>query len=86
MLSLDEPKIFIELIRTERSIIAAVARTEREIALTQEYRMGPTAVLVAGKLDVREAAVKLNDLPTDTAANPITDEAQADIATEEIEE
>ena len=44
----------------------AIARTEREIALMQEYRTRLTADIVTGKLDVREAAAKLPDLPTDT--------------------
>ena len=34
----------------------AIARTEREIALMQEYRTRLTADLVTGKLDVRAAA------------------------------
>jgi type I restriction enzyme S subunit len=34
----------------------AIARTEREIALLQEYRTRLTADIVTGKLDVREAA------------------------------
>ena len=46
----------------------AIARTEREIALMQEYRTRLTADLVTGKLDVREAAAKLPDLPNDTSA------------------
>jgi len=46
----------------------AIARTEREIALMQEYRTRLTADLVTGKLDVREAAAKLPDLPADTSA------------------
>ena len=44
----------------------AIARTEREIALMREYRTRLTADIVTGKLDVREAAAKLPDLPTDT--------------------
>lgn len=43
----------------------AIARTEREIALMQEYRTRLTADVVTGKLDVRAAAAKLPDLPTD---------------------
>ncbi len=43
----------------------AIARTEREIALMQEYRTRLTAYTVTGKLDVREAAAKLPDLPSD---------------------
>ena len=41
----------------------AIARTEREIALVQEYRTRLTADIVTGKLDVREAAAKLPDTP-----------------------
>lgn len=37
----------------------AITRTEREIALMQEYRTRLTADIVTGKLDVREAAGKL---------------------------
>ena len=66
---------------------AAIARTEREIALMQEYRTRLTADLVTGKLDVREAAAKLPDLPTDAAApaEPLTYEAPEESETEEAE-
>lgn len=40
-------------------LTTAIARTEREIALMQEYRTCLTADIVTGKLDVREAAAKL---------------------------
>ena len=46
----------------------AIARTEREIALMQEYRTRLTADLVTGKLDVREAAAHLPAPPADPAA------------------
>ena len=61
----------------------AIARTEREIALMQEYRTRLTADLVTGKLDVREAAAKLPDLPNETVAT--TDEAFEEIEPEEVE-
>jgi type I restriction enzyme S subunit len=51
----------------------AIARTEREIALMQEYRTRLTADIVTGKLDVREAAARLPDLPTDPTAEPTAD-------------
>lgn len=41
----------------------AIARIEREIALMQEYRTRLTADIVTGKLDVREVAAKLPELP-----------------------
>lgn len=61
----------------------AIARTEREIALMQEYRTRLTADIVTGKLDVREAAAKLPDLSTDTMPEPIADEVLEEIETEE---
>ncbi|OPY93562.1 hypothetical protein A5906_17325, partial [Bradyrhizobium sacchari] len=53
---------------------AAINRTEREIALLQEYRTRLTADVVSGKLDVRAAGTKR---PTDPA------EAAADLAIRE---
>jgi type I restriction enzyme S subunit len=52
----------------------AIARTEREIALMQEYRTRLTADIVTGKLDVRAAA---RDLPeSDVSADePVEDDA-----------
>ena len=46
----------------------AISRTEREIALMQEYRTRLTADLVTGKLDVREAATKLPEVAAEPAA------------------
>ena len=63
----------------------AIARTEREIALMQEYRTRLTADIVTGKLDVRKVAAKLPDLPNETTAEPITYEAPDDTESEEIE-
>jgi type I restriction enzyme S subunit len=51
----------------------------------QEYRTRLTADIVTGKLDVREAAAKLPDLPTAAAAEPLTDEALADTETEDAD-
>jgi type I restriction enzyme S subunit len=56
----------------------AIARTEREIALMQEYRTRLTADLVTGKLDVREAAAHLPEPP----AEPSTEEVLEDFADE----
>lgn len=56
----------------------AIARTEREIALMQEYRTRLTADVVTGKLDVRAAAAKLPE---------ITEEKEVELdATDETEE
>jgi type I restriction enzyme S subunit len=58
----------VEHIFTETSTIdTAIARTEREIALMQEYRTRLTADLVTGKLDVREAAARLPEEKSDVA-------------------
>ena len=46
-------------------LINVIARTEREIALMQEYRTRLTADVVTGKLDVRPAAAKLPDVLSD---------------------
>ena len=47
---------------------AAITRTEREIALMQEYRTRLTADIVTGKLDVREAAARLPEVSADEEA------------------
>ena len=58
-------------------------RTEREIALMQEYRRRLTADLVTGKLDVREAAVRRPAPPTDAAAELAAVEPREEPETEE---
>jgi len=62
---------------------STIARTEREISLMQEYRTRLTADIVTGKLDVREAAANLPDLPA--AAESVADEALNKTETEETE-
>lgn len=57
------------------SLNTAIARTEREIALMQEYRTRLTADVVTGKLDVRPAAAKLPDL-TPSSPEPATEEPE----------
>jgi type I restriction enzyme S subunit len=59
-----------------------IARTEREIALMQEYRTCLTADIVTGKLDVREASAKLPDLTGDIVIEPIAVESLEGIETE----
>jgi type I restriction enzyme S subunit len=57
---LEEQKQIAAQVELETSVFAtAIARTEREIALMQEYRTRLTADIVTGKLNVREAAAKL---------------------------
>ena len=62
----------------------AIARTEREIALMQEYRTRLTADLVTGKLDVRAAAARLPEEKSDVADT--SDESEMSDLSEEPEE
>jgi type I restriction enzyme, S subunit len=54
----------------------AIARTEREIALMQEYRTRLTADLVTGKLDVREVDAHLPAPPVAAAADEPLEEIE----------
>jgi type I restriction enzyme S subunit len=63
----EQEKIVSYITSATSSLNTAIARTEREIALMQEYRTRLTADLVTGKLDVREAAAKLLAPPVDAA-------------------
>jgi type I restriction enzyme S subunit len=63
---------------------SAIARTEREIALMQEYRTRLTADIVTGKLDVREAAAKLPEPVAEEASDSGIPEDEAEC--EEVEE
>jgi len=64
----------------------AITRTEREIALMQEYRTRMTADIVTGKLDVREAAAKLPDLPPDNTPEQTNGDLLDDLDAEELHE
>ena len=65
------------------AILPVIARTEREIALMQEYRKRLTADLVMGKLDVREAAAKLpatiDEGNAKESSNEISEESEEEI-------
>lgn len=80
----EQEEIVAFIVEKTANINTAIARTEREIALMQEYRTRLTSDIVTGKLDVREAAAKLPDLSTDTTPEPIADdEALEELETEE---
>ena len=65
----DEQKELVDVLNRETSTAnAAITRTEREIALMQEYRTRLTADIVTGKLDVREAAARLPEVSADEEA------------------
>jgi len=77
---LDEQRKIMSVLSVETvDLNTAIARTEREIALMQEYRTRLTADVVTGKLDVREAAARLPDLPSEAAAS-------ADLAPDEADD
>ena len=66
-------------------IDTAISRFEREIEFLREYHARLVADVVTGKLDVRESAAKLPDLPTAPAAGPVADEPLEEIETKEFE-
>lgn len=60
-----------------QDIRKTTTRTQRQIALMQEYRTRLTADVVTGKLDVREAASRLPDL-SDEELPPVGNELEED--------
>ncbi|WP_052961890.1 restriction endonuclease subunit S [Pseudomonas fluorescens] len=81
----DEQQQIVDTIAVQTDVLStAVARTEREIALMQEYRTRLTSDIVTGKLDVREAAAKLPDLPTDSAVDALIDNGFDDADFEDV--
>jgi len=82
----EEQQQIVDSIAVETSALnTAIARTEREIALMQEYRTRLTADVVTGKLDVREAVTKLPDLRDAGVPETMADETlEEELETEEI--
>ncbi len=82
----NEQQQIVDSIAVETTALnTAIARTEREIALMQEYRTRLTADLVTGKLDVSEAAAKLPEMEAETAAEEALEEVEnADDTNEEV--
>lgn len=81
---LDEQKEIMSAMTVETAALTtAIARTEREIALMQEYRTRLTADIVTGKLDVREAAAKLpaivDEAKVGKSSNEIFEESEEEI-------
>lgn len=64
---------------------AAADAHQREITLLQEYRTRLIADVVTGKLDVREAAARLPDEPTDDDAELAVDDLSEGTETEDEE-
>jgi type I restriction enzyme S subunit len=81
----SEQTSLVEAINTETATAnTAIARTEREIALMQEYRTRLTADVVTGKLDVRAAAAHLPALATEATPDPATEEPLEETDSDEI--
>jgi type I restriction enzyme S subunit len=79
---IDEQRRVLALVDDEtRPLSNAITRTEREIALMQEYRTRLTADLVTGKLDVRAAAAELPEPEPDEVEVSASEESEL----EEIE-
>ncbi len=72
----EQAKIVMTALDETSPLNTAIARTEREITLMQEYRTRLTTDVVTGKLDVRAAAAHLPQLPTDLTLDPTADEPQ----------
>jgi len=82
----DEQRAIVDHIRVECSIInTAIARTEREIALMQEYRTRLTADIVTGKLDVRAIAARLPEKTNNEEAGTCIDSLDETNVFEEAE-
>ena len=78
--ALSEQDAIVDFVATETEPLkAAIARTEREIALLREYRTRLVSDVVTGKVDVREAA---RNLPDDEEPLPEADEAEEDLLDE----
>ena len=79
----EQEQITKHIERCTEPLTTAIARTEREIALMQEYRTRLTADIVTGKLDVREAAAKLpatiDDGNAEESSNEISGEPEEEI-------
>ena len=56
-----------------RELDMAIAGTEREVRLLDEYRTRLVSDVVTGKLDVREAAARLQDQTDDTGSSAESD-------------
>ena len=62
--SMQEQSLILEFVARECAPLdTAISRLDREIDLLREYRTRLVADVVTGKLDVREAAARLPDLP-----------------------
>ena len=87
-------KVMLPSVQEQREIVAftesktggvntATTHLEREISLLREYRTRLVADVVTGKLDVREAAARLPDLPAESAPEAVAEETPDELEPEE---
>jgi type I restriction enzyme S subunit len=62
-----------------------IARTEREINLVREYRTRLIADVVTGRLDVRQAAAKLHDVPEEIPTSDVAEGLEEEVSLEAVE-
>ncbi len=74
----EQGKIMSAMTVETAALTTAITRTEREIALMQEYRTRLTADIVTGKLDVREAAAKLPEVAAEPNAETVLEENETE--------
>lgn len=74
----EQEKIVVCITQETAALTTAITRTEREIALMQEYRTRLTADIVTGKLDVREAATKLPEMAAEANAETVLEENETE--------
>ncbi|MDX2111761.1 MAG: hypothetical protein SFY80_16125 [Verrucomicrobiota bacterium] len=74
----EQNTILIGIAEQSAGLNTAIARTEREIALIQEYRTRLTADIVTGKLDVRSIAKHLSEHgnPSETEIPAVVDDEE----------
>jgi type I restriction enzyme S subunit len=80
----EQKKVLVHVAEESKPYDTAIARTEREMALMQEYRTRLTADVVTGKLDVRPASADLPALPNGSSPDPATAEPPEETDFEEI--
>lgn len=79
----EQIEVIDKIVAESTKVTTAITRTEREIALMQEYRTRLIADIVTGKLDVREAATKLPDPPIAVADSGLDESLEEGEAEEE---
>ncbi len=81
----EQEEILIFISNQCRKIILISQKARREISLLNEYRTRLITDVVTGKLDVRQAAVKLPDIGEEPALMEETDIGEETDTIEELE-